>query len=61
MWGILSPVKTFEVTEKVTPETIESVHSELEAGDLSKHDGTDRLVRESEEEFDMNTNILDDD
>ncbi|SFS79244.1 glycosyltransferase [Halostagnicola kamekurae] len=61
LWGALSPVETFEVTEKVAPETIETVHSELEKGDLAEHEGTDRLVRDSENEFDMNANILDDD
>lgn len=52
VWGVLSPVEEFEVTEKVTPETIEAENEELEPGALSNHDGTDRLIRNSAEEFD---------
>lgn len=47
LWGLLRPVETFEVTEKVTPETIEDVHETLDRGDLAAHDGTERLLRES--------------
>lgn len=58
LWGIVSPVETFEVTEKVTPETIEQRHDGLAAGDLPDHDGTERLVREDEGAF--VTNVFDD-
>lgn len=51
LWGLLRPVDTFEVTEKVMPETIEAVHDDLERGDLSSHDGTQRLFRESDDQF----------
>ncbi|ESP89417.1 glycosyltransferase [Candidatus Halobonum tyrrellensis] len=47
LWGILRPVEEFEVTEKVPPETVEAVNPGLATGDLSDHDGTERLVRES--------------
>lgn len=52
VWGVLRPVTEFEVTEKVTPETIESVNSGLESGELTDHDGSHRLIRESEDEYD---------
>jgi hypothetical protein len=44
-------VTTFEVTEKVTPETVERVHESMESGTLSDHDGSERLVRESDNEL----------
>jgi hypothetical protein len=40
LWGLLSPVKNFSVTEKVSPSTIEDVHPGLETGDISRHPGT---------------------
>ncbi len=43
-WGVLSPVREFEVTEKVAPKTIESVHPSLENGDVAAHNGTGRLL-----------------
>ncbi|MFW6003284.1 MAG: glycosyltransferase [Halanaeroarchaeum sp.] len=52
VWGVVSPVTEFEVTEKVTPETIEALNSGLESGALSDHDGTERLTRESPGEYD---------
>nr|WP_238532816.1 glycosyltransferase family 2 protein [Halalkalicoccus jeotgali] len=58
LWGIVRPVETFEVTEKVTPDVIEERHNELAAGDLTDHDGTERLVRENEGAF--VTNVFDD-
>jgi len=50
LWGVVSPVENFEVTEKVTADTIEQVNR-LDAGALAEHDGTDRLLRDSEDEF----------
>jgi len=38
------------VTEKVAPETVERAN-ELEEGALAEHEGTDRLLRESDDEF----------
>ncbi|QSG10371.1 glycosyltransferase [Halapricum desulfuricans] len=43
LWGLLSPVETFEVTEKVEPETVEAVNDDLSEGDIADHDGTGRL------------------
>jgi len=51
LWGVVSPVTTFEVTEKLTPDVIESVHESMEEGALSEHDGSERLVREADERF----------
>jgi hypothetical protein len=51
IWGVFSPVETFEVTEKVKPKRIERVHAGLDEGDIQNHDGTERLVRQSGEEF----------
>ncbi|MFC7068781.1 glycosyltransferase [Halobaculum lipolyticum] len=51
LWAVVSPVERFEVTEKVTPDRIERVHGGLEAGDLSAHDGTERLVRDRGDRF----------
>ncbi|MFP4529919.1 MAG: glycosyltransferase [Halodesulfurarchaeum sp.] len=51
VWGVLSPIEEFEVTEKVAPKTIEAVNDGLEAGDLSAHDGEGRLVRDTTEEY----------
>nr|WP_255494070.1 glycosyltransferase family 2 protein [Halarchaeum sp. CBA1220] len=52
LWGVIAPVETFEVTEKVTPETIEDVHeSTMERGDIAAHDGTERLVADSADEY----------
>jgi hypothetical protein len=39
MWGVLSPVRTFEVTEKVVPERLADAHPEMEPGDLTDEDG----------------------
>ncbi|SFR61614.1 Glycosyl transferase family group 2 [Halogeometricum rufum] len=39
MWGVLSPVRTFEVTEKVVPERLVDAHPEMEPGDLTDEDG----------------------
>ncbi|MFW5955803.1 MAG: glycosyltransferase family 2 protein [Halorhabdus sp.] len=51
LWGLLWPVETFEVTEKVTPETIEDVHANLDRGDLCSHDGKVRLCRDSRDQY----------
>jgi hypothetical protein len=51
IWGLVSPVTTFEVTEKVTPETVEEVHESMAPGALHEHDGSERLTRESDGEF----------
>ncbi|AAV48240.1 unknown [Haloarcula marismortui ATCC 43049] len=51
-WGVLSPIEEFEVTTKVAPETIEEVNPELSEGAIAAHDGEDRLVRDSTDEFD---------
>lgn len=58
VWGVVSPVEEFEVTEKVTGEVIESVNAGLEEGELAEHDGTGRLVRDSSDAFD--THVFDD-
>ncbi|TQQ79100.1 glycosyltransferase family 2 protein [Halonotius roseus] len=50
LWGVVSPVTNFEVTEKVTPDTVEQANK-LETGELDAHDGTGRLLRESDDEF----------
>jgi len=52
MWGVLKPIEEFEVTEKVPPAVIENVNASLDVGDLSEHDGTERLVRESSDAYD---------
>jgi len=51
LWGVVSPVKTFEVTEKVAPDVIERVHESMEPGALREHDGSERLTRESDDAF----------
>ncbi|MDZ7850428.1 MAG: glycosyltransferase family 2 protein [Halodesulfurarchaeum sp.] len=51
VWGVINPVEEFEVTEKVTPETIEAANDALQEGDLSAHDGRGRLVRDTSEEY----------
>ncbi|SFC16285.1 Glycosyltransferase, catalytic subunit of cellulose synthase and poly-beta-1,6-N-acetylglucosamine synthase [Halobiforma haloterrestris] len=45
-WGIVSPVSEFQVTEKIPPETVETVNPALERGDIRAHDGTESLVGE---------------
>ncbi len=51
LWGWLSPVQTFAVTEKVAPKIehispaeLEAVNPWLEAGDLEEHDGVGILI-----------------
>ncbi|EMA47210.1 glycosyltransferase family 2 protein [Halococcus saccharolyticus] len=51
LWGIVRPIERFEVTEKVSPTEIEVEHPELEPGAIADHDGTERLVRESTDEY----------
>ena len=51
LWGVVLPVEEFEVTEKVTAETVEEVNESLAEGDIQDHDGTERLLRESNDEF----------
>lgn len=58
MWGLVRPVEEFEVTEKVTADTIETVNEGLEEGDLREHEGTERLVRESSDAY--HANLFDD-
>jgi len=58
LWGVVSPVETFEVTEKVTADVVEEANK-LEEGALAEHDGTERLLRESDEEFE--TGVFTDD
>jgi len=58
LWGVVRPVEEFEVTEKVTAETIEEVNQSLEEGELQNHDGTERLLRESSDAYE--THIFDD-
>jgi hypothetical protein len=50
LWGVVSPVTNFEVTEKVTADTIEQANN-LKEGTIAAHDGTGRLLRESDDEF----------
>ncbi len=57
LWGVIRPVEEFEVTEKVTAETIEAANRSLDEGDLRNHDGTKRLLRESSDEFE--THVFD--
>ena len=51
LWGFVRPVRTFEVTEKPTPERVEATHDTLDRGDIAAHEGTDRLIRDSDETF----------
>ena len=51
LWGFVRPVRTFEVTEKLTPERVEATHDTLDRGDIAAHEGTDRLIRDSDEAF----------
>lgn len=51
IWGLFRPIETFEVTEKVDPTTPAEFHEELSPEDLQNHDGTDRLLRDSDDEF----------
>jgi hypothetical protein len=51
LWGLVRPVRTFAVTEKVAPETVERIHDRLDDGDLTAHDGTGRLLRDDESGF----------
>ncbi|WP_241990605.1 glycosyltransferase [Halorubrum sp. CGM5_25_10-8B] len=52
LWGVVSPVEEFEVTEKVTADVIEQANH-LDEGTLAEHDGTGRLLRESDDEFEI--------
>ncbi|WP_259517224.1 glycosyltransferase [Halanaeroarchaeum sp. HSR-CO] len=58
IWGVVDPVTEFEVTEKVAPETVETMNAGLDSGALADHDGTERLVRDSADEYD--THLFDD-
>lgn len=44
LWGYVSPIETFAVTEKVPPKVIEQRHPELKEGDIEAHDGTKLLI-----------------
>ncbi|GGM53919.1 hypothetical protein J2752_000567 [Halarchaeum rubridurum] len=59
-WGVIDPVETFEVTEKVTPETIEDTHETLARGDIAAHDGTGRLVAAHADREDVGWQLFDD-
>ena len=50
LWGLIRPIETFEVTEKVDPTVVEEIH-EVEAGTITDHDGTERLFRDNEDEY----------
>lgn len=54
------PVENFEVTEKVTADTIETANV-LDDSTLAAHEGTERLLRESEDEFETGVFRDDDD
>jgi hypothetical protein len=41
LWGFLLPVRSFEVTEKLPPATVEERHPALSAGDIAAHPGTE--------------------
>jgi len=51
MWGLVRPVETFEVTEKVPPAAVERANASLDEGSIASHDGTERLARESADDF----------
>jgi hypothetical protein len=51
LWGLFLPIETFEVTEKLDPDVVETVHGGLEEGDLTDHDGTEPLLRDDEDEY----------
>ncbi|QZA88212.1 glycosyltransferase family 2 protein [Salinarchaeum sp. IM2453] len=64
LWGLVRPVTTFEVTEKVAPETVVSVNEAIDNDILQEHDGTGRLIRNNRTEFDtglLSDNKTDDD
>lgn len=52
LWGIVRPIEEFEVTEKVAPTVVERKNKGLDEGELSEHEGTERLVRDTESEYD---------
>jgi len=58
LWGLFRPIENFEVTEKVDPTVIEDVHDSVEQGDITDHDGTKRLIRESAADY--QSDIFDD-
>ena len=39
-WGFVSPVESFDITEKLSPATLEDRHPALSAGDIAAHPGT---------------------
>lgn len=41
LWGFVLPVRTFEVTEKLSPATVEERHPALSDGDIAAHSGTE--------------------
>lgn len=41
LWGVISPIEEFAVTEKVPPKRLERVHPELEPGAFEAHDVDD--------------------
>jgi hypothetical protein len=43
LWGIVRPVSGFVPTEKVTPDELEAVHPDLEAGDIEDHSGREEF------------------
>ena len=40
-WGFVSPVRSFYITEKLAPATLEERHPALSAGDIAAHPGTE--------------------
>ena len=44
LWGVVRPVDSFAVTQKVAPETVESVNTRLKPGDLEEHDGSEPFI-----------------
>ncbi|WP_230198764.1 glycosyltransferase family 2 protein [Halopiger djelfimassiliensis] len=60
MWGVLSPVTTFDVTEKVDPDAIEAINPGLEDGDIETHDGTERLLEDESGDEPLTWPLVDD-
>ena len=50
LWGLLRPIETFEVTEKVDPGAVETANA-VDAGTITDHDGTERIFREDDADF----------
>ena len=59
LWGLVRPITTFEVTEKVPPDVVKDENDGLSADAFADHDGTGRLVRSSASDYD--TGLFSDD